>query len=52
MMPISTPPNSIIYGSGLVPMRQMITSGIILDLLGFAIVVLSLRVILPLMGWW
>lgn len=52
MMPISTPPNSIIYGSGLVPMRQMITSGIILDILGFTIVVLSLRAILPLLGWW
>jgi sodium-dependent dicarboxylate transporter 2/3/5 len=30
--PVATPPNAIVYGSGLVPLVQMIRAGVILDL--------------------
>jgi sodium-dependent dicarboxylate transporter 2/3/5 len=38
MMPVSTPCNAIVYGSGRVPLRAMIRSGVSLDLLGAATV--------------
>ena len=35
MMPISTPPNAIVYSSGHVPITQMMRYGIMLDVLGY-----------------
>ena len=32
MLPVSTPPNAIVYGSGYVPMIKMITTGIFIDI--------------------
>ena len=34
MMPVSTPPNAIVYASGYVPITKMIKSGVIIDLIG------------------
>jgi len=34
MMPVSTPCNAIVYGSGRVPLRAMMASGAIIDVLG------------------
>ncbi len=31
-LPISTPPNAIVYGSGLIPMRRMVRAGIVFDI--------------------
>ena len=39
MMPISTPPNAIVYSSGHVPITQMMRHGIVLDVVGFVIIV-------------
>jgi sodium-dependent dicarboxylate transporter 2/3/5 len=39
MMPISTPPNAIVYSSGYVPIGQMIRHGILLDVAGFVVIV-------------
>jgi sodium-dependent dicarboxylate transporter 2/3/5 len=50
MLPISTPPNAIIYGSGLVPLREMIRSGIYLDIAGAILIWIGLRVLCPLVG--
>lgn len=50
MLPISTPPNAIVYSSGLVPVREMMRSGFFFDVAGWIVTVLSLRLILPLMG--
>ena len=33
MLPIATPPNAVIYGTGLVQMKEMIKAGLILDIL-------------------
>ena len=50
MLPISTPPNAIVYGSGLVPITAMLRFGIVLDVLAFVIIVAGLRVLAPLLG--
>jgi sodium-dependent dicarboxylate transporter 2/3/5 len=34
MMPVSTPCNAIVYGSGRVPLRAMMASGAIIDVAG------------------
>jgi sodium-dependent dicarboxylate transporter 2/3/5 len=51
MMPISTPPNALAYGTGRVPLRTMLGLGLVFDLLGFLTVFLGLRLILPYLGW-
>jgi len=50
MLPVSTPPNAIVYGSGLVPIKEMIKAGILLDVLMIVITALALRLLLPLYG--
>ncbi len=39
MMPISTPPNAIVYSSGYVPITKMIKHGFALDVFGFIVIV-------------
>ena len=39
MMPISTPPNAIVYSSGYVPITAMMRHGIALDIAGFVVIV-------------
>jgi sodium-dependent dicarboxylate transporter 2/3/5 len=47
MMPISTPPNAIVYSSGYVPIGAMMKHGIALDVAGFAVIV----ALVSGMGW-
>ena len=42
MMPVSTPPNAIVYASGYIPITKMIKSGAIIDLIGIALVTIPL----------
>jgi sodium-dependent dicarboxylate transporter 2/3/5 len=42
MMPISTPPNAIVYSSGHVPITAMMRHGIVLDVVGFVVIVVLL----------
>jgi sodium-dependent dicarboxylate transporter 2/3/5 len=42
MMPISTPPNAIVYSSGYVPITAMIRYGVVLDVAGFLLILLVL----------
>ena len=37
MLPVSTPPNAIVYGSGRVPIMKMVTAGVCLDILSVII---------------
>jgi sodium-dependent dicarboxylate transporter 2/3/5 len=39
MMPISTPPNAIVYSSGHIPITSMMRHGIVLDVAGFFVIV-------------
>lgn len=48
MLPISTPCNAIVYGSGLVPLRKMAGNGLMLDVVGVAVIVAAVRTIVPL----
>lgn len=50
MLPVSTPPNAIVYGSGLVPLPAMLRAGLIFDVLGFIVIWCGLRVMCPLLG--
>jgi solute carrier family 13 (sodium-dependent dicarboxylate transporter), member 2/3/5 len=47
MLPVSTPPNAIVYGSGLVPVRKMIRHGLVLDVVGWAAVVAVVMLLVP-----
>lgn len=38
MMPISTPPNAIVFGSGLVPVSKMLKTGLLLNITGALII--------------
>ena len=38
MLPVATPPNAIVYGSGEVPLNQMIRAGIWLNLVGIVLI--------------
>lgn len=49
MMPISTAPNAMAYGTGKVTMGQMMRTGIVFDVVGFVVVVAGLRLVCPLL---
>ena len=38
MMPVSTPPNAIVYASGYVPITKMFKSGVIIDIIGVLLI--------------
>jgi sodium-dependent dicarboxylate transporter 2/3/5 len=50
MLPVSTPPNAIAYGSGLVPITRMARAGLVFDILGFFIIWAGLRLLCPPLG--
>lgn len=50
MLPISTPPNAIIYSTRLVPAKVLMKKGLVFDILGFLVTMLCLRIFLPLLG--
>ena len=39
MMPVSTPPNAIVYSSGFIPITSMMKYGLLLDLAGYVVIV-------------
>lgn len=51
MLPVSTPPNAIVYGSGMVPILFMLRAGVIFDVLGFITIWTGLRILCPLLGF-
>ncbi len=51
MLPVATPPNAIVFGSGLVSIPQMAKAGFLLNLIGIVIVTaLTYLLIIPLFG--
>jgi sodium-dependent dicarboxylate transporter 2/3/5 len=39
MLPVSTPPNAIVYGTGCVPLLRMVKYGVVLDVFGSAMII-------------
>lgn len=50
MLPVSTPPNAIVYGSGLIPITKMIKYGFVIDIVGYFIVLAGVLILCPLVG--
>jgi sodium-dependent dicarboxylate transporter 2/3/5 len=50
MLPVSTPPNAIVYGSGMVPITRMIRAGFVFDLVGAVTIWATVMLLLPLVG--
>ena len=46
MLPVSTPPNAIVYASGYVPITKMIKSGVYIGFIGIAIVTIHVALYL------
>jgi sodium-dependent dicarboxylate transporter 2/3/5 len=47
MLPVGTPPNALVYGTGYIKLRDMIKAGFILDILGWLFTV----AVLVIFGW-
>jgi sodium-dependent dicarboxylate transporter 2/3/5 len=47
MMPVSTPPNAIVYSSGFIPITAMMRYGIMLDIIGFFVIVALILLLGP-----
>jgi sodium-dependent dicarboxylate transporter 2/3/5 len=50
MLPVSTPQNAIVYGSGVVPITKMIRSGFSFDIIGAILILLVLPLMVSLVG--
>ena len=49
MLPVSTPCNAIVYGSGYVPLMKMVRYGVILDVVGAIVIIALVSLIAPLL---
>jgi len=49
MLPVSTPCNAIVYGSGYIPLGRMIRWGLALDLAGIVVILVVVRLLAPLL---
>ncbi|MFL5382393.1 MAG: SLC13 family permease [Longimicrobiaceae bacterium] len=49
MLPVSTPCNAIVYGSGYIPLMRMVRYGLILDLIGIVVIIAAVSLLGPLL---
>jgi sodium-dependent dicarboxylate transporter 2/3/5 len=49
MLPVSTPCNAIVYGSGYIPLMKMVRYGILLDIFGAIVIIIMLSLLTPLL---
>lgn len=47
MLPVSTPCNAIVYGSGYIPLMKMVRYGILLDIIGAIVIIALVSMIAP-----
>lgn len=48
MMPISTPPNAIVFSSGMIRMKEMIRAGFLLNIIAIVLLAVLFKTLLPL----
>jgi sodium-dependent dicarboxylate transporter 2/3/5 len=48
MLPVSTPCNAIVYGSGYIPLKRMMRYGVVIDVVGVIVIVVVIKFLLPL----
>jgi solute carrier family 13 (sodium-dependent dicarboxylate transporter), member 2/3/5 len=47
MLPVSTPCNAIVYGSGYIPLMKMVRYGILLDIVGAIVIITLVSLLAP-----
>jgi solute carrier family 13 (sodium-dependent dicarboxylate transporter), member 2/3/5 len=50
MLPVSTPQNAIVYGSGVVPITQMVRNGFFFDIVGAILIVIGIPIMVSALG--
>jgi solute carrier family 13 (sodium-dependent dicarboxylate transporter), member 2/3/5 len=50
MLPVSTPPNAIVYGSGMVPITKMVRSGAVFDVVGVVLIAVGVSIMAHAVG--
>lgn len=50
MMPVSTPQNAVVYGSGMIPITRMVRSGVVFDVVGLVLIVALIPVMARVVG--
>jgi sodium-dependent dicarboxylate transporter 2/3/5 len=50
MLPVSTPPNAIVYGSGMIPITRMVRSGVVFDVIGAVLIVAGVFLMVGALG--
>jgi solute carrier family 13 (sodium-dependent dicarboxylate transporter), member 2/3/5 len=50
VLPVSTPPNAIVYSSGLLPITRMLKARIVFDILGAVLCIVGVIVMANLVG--
>jgi solute carrier family 13 (sodium-dependent dicarboxylate transporter), member 2/3/5 len=50
MLPVSTPQNAIVYGSGVVPITQMVRNGFFFDVIGAILIVIGIPIMVGALG--
>ena len=50
MLPVSTPQNAIVYGSGVVPITQMVRNGFFFDVIGAILIVIGIPIAVSALG--
>ena len=50
MLPVSTPPNAIVYGSGRIPITRMIRAGLVFDVVGAIIIAVGVTAMAEVAG--
>lgn len=48
-LPVATPPNSIVFGSGQVAVRDMARAGVLVDAIAIVVIVIGVRLLYPLL---
>jgi sodium-dependent dicarboxylate transporter 2/3/5 len=51
MLPVGTPPSAMVFGTRLVPLAAMMGVGVLVDLLGFFVILGALFLLCPLLGF-